>query len=100
LILPKSDCLVNPAFIFLLPTVNNEKNKRIIDIAESIGKKYETGIDNILLAFLTTHPAGIIPVLGTSKTERLTSAIANSGLRLEREEWFMLWAASAGNDVP
>jgi predicted oxidoreductase len=78
----------------------DQKNKKILDIAESLGKKYDTGIANILLAFLTTHPAGIIPVLGTSKIERLNSAIANSGLRLEREEWFMLWAASAGHDVP
>ena len=84
----------------LFSEVTDQKNKKILDVAESLGEKYATGIDNILLAFLTTHPAGIIPVLGTSKIERLTSAITNSGLRLEREEWFMLWAASAGHDVP
>ena len=84
----------------LFSEVTDQKNKRILNVAESLGKKYDTGTDNILLAFLTTHPAGIIPVLGTSKIERLTAAIANSGLRLEREEWFMLWAASTGHDVP
>ncbi len=83
----------------LFAEVKDEKSIRILNAAKILDKKYNVGIDNILLAFLTTHPAGIIPVLGTSKIERLKSAIVNSGLQLEREEWFMLWAASTGQDV-
>jgi predicted oxidoreductase len=78
----------------------DQKNKRILDVAESLCKKHDTSTDIILLAFLTTHPSGIIPILGTSKIERLKSAKANSALRLEREDWFMLWTASMGHDVP
>lgn len=83
----------------IFSVIPDQKSKRILGVAQRLDKKYSAGIDNILLAFLTTHPAGIIPVLGTAKIERLKSAIANTGLQLEREEWFMLWAASTGHDV-
>jgi predicted oxidoreductase len=84
----------------LFSEVKDERSIRILNAAKILDKKYDAGIDNILLAFLTAHPAGIIPVLGTSKIERLRSAIVNSSLQLEREEWFMLWTASTGQDVP
>ncbi len=83
----------------IFSAIPDQKSKRILAVAQGLDKKYSAGIDNILLAYLTAHPAGIIPVLGTSKIERLKSAIANTGLQLEREEWFMLWAASTGHDV-
>lgn len=83
----------------LFTDTTNEKNKRILKVVELLCKKYETGVENILLAFLTCHPAGIIPVLGTSKMERLKSAKDNAGLEIESEEWFMLWQASTGSNV-
>jgi predicted oxidoreductase len=84
----------------LFTDTTNEKNKRILNVAETLGKKYKTSIESILLAFITKHPSGIIPVLGTSKIERLKSAINFYKLEIETEEWFMLWKASTGHDVP
>ena len=78
----------------------SEKNQRILQVAAQLSIKYSVVPENILLAFLRTHPAGIIPVLGTSKSERLVSAMNHSDLKLEREEWFMLLEASMGRQVP
>jgi predicted oxidoreductase len=72
----------------------------VLQRAKEIAVKYITSVENVLLAFLHTHPAGIIPVLGTSKRERLSSAYDQSNLKLEKEEWFTLWEASAGKPVP
>jgi predicted oxidoreductase len=46
-----------------------------------------------------THPARIIPVVGTSKIERIQSAVDATNIKLEREDWFMLWRASTGREV-
>ncbi len=46
-----------------------------------------------------THPSNILPVLGTSKTERIKAAVSATQIKLEREEWFMLWRASTGKEV-
>jgi len=77
----------------------DERNKRIIAVANILAEKYATGADVILLSWLMTHPAGILPVLGTSKIERVHAAVAATLLKLEREEWFMLWRASTGREV-
>ena len=77
----------------------DERNKRIIAVANILAEKYATGADVILLSWLMTHPANILPVLGTSKIERVHAAVAATLLKLEREEWFMLWRASTGREV-
>jgi predicted oxidoreductase len=84
----------------LLTDAANEKSKRISAAAAVVSSKYNTSPENILLAFLHRHPSGIIPVAGTSKIERLQSAIQAAAIRLEAEDWFMLWEASAGKQVP
>lgn len=81
----------------------DEKDEQVIRIrktATALAEKYRVSLESILLAFLHRHPAGIIPVLGTSKPERLLEAMQTSSLQLEAEEWFMLWEASAGRQVP
>ena len=77
----------------------DERSKRIIAVANILAEKYATGADVILLSWLMTHPANILPVLGTSKIERVHAAVAATLLKLEREEWFMLWRASTGREV-
>jgi predicted oxidoreductase len=77
----------------------DERSKRIIAVANILAEKNATGSDVILLSWLMTHPANILPVLGTSKIERVHAAVAATLLKLEREEWFMLWRASTGREV-
>ena len=56
--------------------------------------------DQLMLAFLVRHPAGIVPVIGTSNAARVRSAVAALGISLSREEWFSIWSASTGAEVP
>ena len=79
---------------------DDERNKRILAVVQVLAEKYKATTDQILLAFLFRHPSGIIPVMGTTKIERLVSAYKAASLMIEREEWFMIWRASTGHDVP
>lgn len=83
----------------LTPDSEDDQGRRIVAAAEIIGRKYGVDFDQILLAFLHQHPAGITPVLGTTRIERVKKAVAASNIRLTREEWFMLLRASTGHDV-
>ena len=78
----------------------DERTQRIRAVATILGEKYSLTTDQILLAWLTTHPSGIIPVLGTSRKERILAAKNAVSVHLDREEWFMLWRASTGEEVP
>jgi predicted oxidoreductase len=69
----------------------------LIQVGEEIGAM---GADQVALAWLLTHPASIMPVLGTKTIERIQRAIAAVDLRLTREQWFTIWTASTGMPVP
>ena len=79
---------------------HDERSKRILSIANMLAEKYNSTSDQILLAFVFKHPSKIIPVIGSTKIERLKSSYDAAQINIEREEWFMLWRASKGHEVP
>jgi len=78
----------------------DERNIRVLAVANMLAEKYNASVDQILLAFLFRHPSAIIPVIGSTKIERLKFAYASANIKIEREEWFMLWRASKGHEIP
>ncbi|MEM8886409.1 MAG: aldo/keto reductase [Bacteroidota bacterium] len=74
--------------------------KRIRKTAAELGEKHEASIDQILLAWLFRHPSGIVPIVGSSKIERIKSAVEAAHIKLSREEWYELLEASRGEEVP
>lgn len=54
---------------------------------------------DLVYAWLMRHPAGIVPVLGTSNPARIRSAAAALAVELSRADWFRIWTA-AGGKVP
>ena len=78
----------------------DERTTRILSVANILSEKYNCSADQILLAFLFKHPSKIIPVIGSTKIERLTSAYDATKINIEREEWFMLSRASKGHEIP
>ena len=73
--------------------------RSITAVASELADKYNTGLNEILLAWLHTHPSGIQTVIGTTRIERLLQAKVAAGIRLDREDWFSLLAASTGEEV-
>lgn len=71
----------------------------IFSTASELAEKYHTGINQILIAFLLKHPAKVLPVVGTTKIERLLQVKEASNILLSAEDWFKLWIASTGEDV-
>jgi len=74
--------------------------ERVRSIGERLCKQYDATLDQILIAWLARHPAGIIPVTGSSRIERLRSARKAMDIKLTREEWYEIWQASTGAEVP
>ena len=63
-----------------------------------IGEKYGLTKEGVAMAWLTRHPAGIQPVTGTTRPERLAACIKGAETEITREEWYELYRA-AGNKV-
>lgn len=63
----------------------------------------ETGADDIsqvALAFILRHPSRPLPILGSSRIDRLASMVKALDLALDRQQWFRIWEASNGAPVP
>ena len=54
----------------------------------------------VALAFLLAHPAGIVPILGTRRPGRLRACVRAFDVRLSRADWYAIFAASQGKQLP
>lgn len=70
--------------------------KEVLFLAE----KYSITESQVLLAWLYKHPAGILPVVGTTTISRLREALEATAIVLSTEDWFALLVASQGHKVP
>jgi predicted oxidoreductase len=54
----------------------------------------------LALAWLLRHPAGIIPIVGSTKPVRIQEAAKAADFTLSREEWYRLLEAARGQRLP
>ncbi len=54
----------------------------------------------VALAWLLKHPAGIVPVIGTTRTDRIHEYAAVDEIRLTREQWYQLITSARRQDLP
>ncbi|NBV10223.1 MAG: hypothetical protein EBS04_02005 [Chitinophagia bacterium] len=80
-------------------TENTNQHSRILAQADSLSKGYECSVNQILLAFIYAHPSQIVPVIGTTKFERISEAKKAMEIELKREDFYKLWTASTGKEV-
>lgn len=76
------------------------KAVRVRQAVEAIAQSLGASLDQVALAWLLTHPAQIVPILGTGNLDRIRRAVEAENLKLSREQWFTLWTASTGVNVP
>lgn len=79
---------------------DTEQTKRIHKQLGLLLEKYNATEDQLLLAWIIKHPAGIIPVVGTTQKERLKQSVKATEIELELEDWFLILEASQGHKVP
>ena len=67
------------------------------DLRDELGV---TSIDQVALAWILHHPANFIIILGTGNLDRIRKAVEAEEIKLTREQWFKIWRASEGHEVP
>ena len=67
--------------------------------AQAMAAKKGVSMDAILVAWLLRHPAGIQPIIGTVRPERIRDACAADDVQLSHEEWYALFGAGRGKAV-
>lgn len=79
---------------------DDERARRVREALAAVGREVAAPVDAVALAWLLRHPARALPVMGTGKIERLREAVMAESITLDRQQWFAVWEASAGREVP
>ena len=69
-------------------------------LVNTLAAAKKTTPEGILLAWILRHPAGIQPIVGTTKADRVRASAQADDVTLSREEWYSLLAAARGQKVP
>jgi len=77
----------------------DERMKGAAAAAAAMAARKGVGMDAILIAWLLRHPAGIQPIIGTVRPERIREACRADGVELSHDEWYTLLAAGKGAPV-
>jgi len=80
---------------------NTEQTHRVRETLSSLSSKYnDAAIDQLALAWILKHPSNPLPVIGTGKFERIKGAADSLNINLSNEDWYRIWSASKGHEVP
>lgn len=79
----------------------DEKGRRIFQaLSEVAGELNVKIIDKVIYSWLLKHPASVIPVAGTGRIERIRHAVDALNVDMSLEQWYKIYTASTGNDLP
>ncbi len=61
---------------------------------------FDTTPEVVALAWLMQHPAGILPVVGTTQEANLRKAAEAATIQMDRQQWYSLYQAATGQKLP
>ena len=82
------------------PLGGGELPAAVMTLLEKHAAQWEVTPQAVALAWIMQHPSGILPVLGTSKIDRLKEAKAALNLTFDRQQWYELYQAATGKRLP
>lgn len=74
--------------------------EKLIALLDETAAAHGTNRTCITLAWLLKHPAGILPIIGTVRPDRIREAAGATDVHLSREEWYRIYIAARGASLP
>jgi predicted oxidoreductase len=80
-------------------TADGSAVSRVKPLLNKLAEQHDCGIDHIALGWLLNHPATILPIVGTNNIDRIAKVSKALDINIDRETWFEIWTAAAGEEV-
>ncbi|NRF68780.1 aldo/keto reductase [Aquincola sp. S2] len=81
-------------------TGEDEAARRVRHALQALADELGTTITTLVFAWLLRHPSRPLPVIGSQRIEASREAVAALDLKLTAEQWYRIWTAGAGHEVP
>ncbi|MFO8233778.1 MAG: aldo/keto reductase [Bacteroidales bacterium] len=79
----------------------NEKEHRLYNTIKEIASEMNVNsLDKVIYRWLLKHPAQILPIINTGKMNRIKNAVGSMEIPMTLEQWYRIYTASKGVDVP
>jgi predicted oxidoreductase len=82
--------LVNP------PADPTPAVKHAIEVLQTVAQRRDAAPSAVALAWLLRHPAGILPVIGSTNPNHIIENCTATRVTLSHDEWYSLFTAAAG----
>ena len=86
--------------VFAGKTDSTDREERLAEQIAAVAQRQGTTDEAIALAWLLRHPAGIQPILGTSKIDRIGNSVRADDINLTRTDWYTLLETARSEPVP
>lgn len=78
----------------------SETFRKITDELNSIAQRENCTMEEVILKWLTFSPHNILPIVGTNRTERIAAYRNFEKIHFTDQDWFRIFSAASGRDVP
>ena len=78
---------------------NDADAQRVQPILKRIADEQNCDIDHVAVAWLLAHPSNILPIVGTNNLSRIKTLSKAMDVKIDRQTWFELLTAAAGEEV-
>ncbi|MEM9670096.1 MAG: aldo/keto reductase [Pseudomonadota bacterium] len=65
-----------------------------------VGERTGADVTAVAVAWLLAHPAGVLPVMGTNRLDRIAKFSEALNVPMGRQTWFEIYTAALGHEVP
>ncbi len=72
----------------------------VVSALDAMARARGTTRTALALAWLLRHPAGIVPIIGSTDPARIRTAVAATEIQISREEWYSLLTVARGVPLP
>jgi predicted oxidoreductase len=84
----------------LLKSQQGYQVKQVLPLLDTLAARHGVTRSAMALAWLMKHPAGIMPIVGSTNPQRIRAAARAAEINLSHEEWYQLLNAARGESLP
>ena len=97
---PLAGGLIGDGATKLLPAQRSYQLDSLLPVLDEIAAGRGLSRTVVALAWLMTHPSGIMPIVGSVNPGRIREAAKAAHVTLDREDWYRLFVAARGEPLP
>jgi len=74
--------------------------RRVREVMEAMAAELGVAMATLAFAWALRHPSRPVPIVGSRRIDIARDAVAALSLKLDAQQWYQIWQAGSGREVP